>query len=68
MPTQKLSIYDFQVNVSIRGAELHVLKGEGHFFVVTRAAQTADAIREFLQQSHGEEKPAIGTPPLRAST
>jgi pimeloyl-ACP methyl ester carboxylesterase len=32
----------------IRRAELHVLQGEGHFFVVTSAKQTAEAIREFL--------------------
>lgn len=52
---------------AIRGAELHILQGEGHFFVVTRAAQTADAIRGFLQQPHGEEKPVCGKPTFRAS-
>lgn len=40
---------------SIRHAELHVLKGEGHFFVVTSARQTAEAIREFLCRQHGDE-------------
>jgi pimeloyl-ACP methyl ester carboxylesterase len=33
---------------TIRRAELHVLKGEGHFFVVTSAKRTAELIREFL--------------------
>ncbi|WP_455925742.1 alpha/beta fold hydrolase [Pseudomonas putida] len=33
---------------SIRRAELHVLQGQGHLFMVTSAAQTADAIRGFL--------------------
>ena len=35
---------------AIRRAELHVLQGEGHFFVVTSARRTAEAIREFLCQ------------------
>lgn len=35
---------------TIRRAELHILPGEGHFFVVTSVGQTADAIREFLCQ------------------
>jgi pimeloyl-ACP methyl ester carboxylesterase len=43
---------------TIRRAELHVLPGEGHFFVVTSARQTADAIREFLCQPQGDEEPA----------
>jgi pimeloyl-ACP methyl ester carboxylesterase len=43
---------------SIRRAELHVLKGEGHFFVVTSARRTAEAIREFLCQQHSGEEPA----------
>jgi hypothetical protein len=30
--------------------ELHVLQGEGHFFVVTSARRTAEAIHEFLCQ------------------
>jgi pimeloyl-ACP methyl ester carboxylesterase len=42
---------------TIRHAELHVLQGEGHFFVVTSARRTADAIREFLCQQHGDEEP-----------
>ncbi|WP_426234569.1 alpha/beta fold hydrolase [Pseudomonas sp. TWP3-2] len=33
---------------SIRRAELQVIEGEGHFFVVTSARRTAEAIREFL--------------------
>ena len=40
---------------SIRRAELHVLQGEGHFFVVTSAKRTAELIREFLCQQHGDE-------------
>ena len=43
---------------SIRRAELHVLQGEGHFFVVTSARRTAEAIREFLCQQHGDEESA----------
>lgn len=39
---------------TIRRAELHVLKGEGHFFVVTSAKRTAELIREFLRQPHGD--------------
>ncbi|WP_438300149.1 alpha/beta fold hydrolase [Pseudomonas sp. NMS19W] len=53
---------------AIRGAELHVLHGEGHFFVVTRATQTADAIRDFLQQTHYEKKRVIANPTFRATT
>lgn len=38
------------------GAELHVQQGEGHFFVVTSAKRTAEAIYKFLYQQHdGEE-------------
>lgn len=33
---------------SIPRSELRVLKGEGHFFVVTSARRTAGLIREFL--------------------
>ncbi|WJN61708.1 alpha/beta hydrolase [Pseudomonas sp. SO81] len=33
---------------TIRHAELHVLQGEGHFFVVTSPRRTAQAIHEFL--------------------
>lgn len=43
---------------TIRRAELHVLQGEGHFFVVTSARRTAEAIREFLCRQHGDEEPA----------
>ncbi|MFW9103553.1 alpha/beta fold hydrolase [Pseudomonas sp. P4795] len=35
---------------SIRRAELQVIEGEGHFFVVTSAKRTAEAIREFLSK------------------
>lgn len=40
---------------TIRRAELHVLEGEGHFFVVTSAVRTAEAIRTFLGQQHADE-------------
>ncbi|MVV48072.1 alpha/beta fold hydrolase [Pseudomonas sp. PB120] len=43
---------------SIRRAELHILEGEGHFFVVTSARQTAQLIREFLCQQHDDEETA----------
>jgi pimeloyl-ACP methyl ester carboxylesterase len=43
---------------TIRRAELHVLQGEGHFFVVTSARRTAEAIREFLCQQHEDEESA----------
>ena len=43
---------------SIRRSVLHVLKGEGHFFVVTSARRTAELIREFLSQQHSDEDPA----------
>src|SRR5690606_21937838 len=33
---------------AIRRAELRVMHGEGHFFVVTSARETAEAIRGFL--------------------
>jgi len=42
---------------SIRRSVLHVLKGEGHFFVVTSARRTAELIREFLSQQHDDEEP-----------
>lgn len=42
---------------SIRRAEVHVLTGEGHFFVVTSAKRTAELIREFLSQQHDDEEP-----------
>jgi pimeloyl-ACP methyl ester carboxylesterase len=44
---------------AIRRAELHVMQGEGHFFVVTSARRTAEAIREFLCQQHDDEEPAL---------
>jgi pimeloyl-ACP methyl ester carboxylesterase len=43
---------------TLRRAELHVLPGEGHFFVVTSATRTAELIREFLCQPHGDEESA----------
>jgi pimeloyl-ACP methyl ester carboxylesterase len=43
---------------SIRRAEMHILMGEGHFFVVTSARRTAELIREFLCQQHDDEEPA----------
>jgi pimeloyl-ACP methyl ester carboxylesterase len=48
---------------TIRRAELHVLEGEGHFFVVTSAKRTAKLIREFLRQPHGDQElaPVIST-------
>lgn len=42
---------------TIRRAELHVLQGEGHFFVVTSTRRTAEAIREFLCRQHDDEEP-----------
>ncbi|MFJ4544638.1 alpha/beta fold hydrolase [Pseudomonas sp. NPDC088885] len=39
---------------TIRRAELHILEGEGHFFVVTSAKRTAELIREFLCQRHDD--------------
>jgi pimeloyl-ACP methyl ester carboxylesterase len=44
---------------AIRRAELYVLQGEGHFFVVTSARRTAEAIGEFLSQQHDDEEPAL---------
>lgn len=42
---------------AIRHAELHILQGEGHFFVVTSAWRTAKAIRDFLCQEDSDEEP-----------
>ena len=42
---------------AIRNAELQVLEGEGHFFVVTSAWRTAEAIRDFLCQEDNDEEP-----------
>lgn len=36
---------------AIRGSVLHVLPGEGHFFIVTSPGETADSIRAFLTKS-----------------
>lgn len=36
---------------AIRGSVLEVLRGEGHFFIVTSPGETADLIRHFLQNS-----------------
>ncbi|UWF47900.1 alpha/beta hydrolase [Pseudomonas sp. N3-W] len=43
---------------SIRHAELHVIKGEGHFFVVTSSKRTAALIREFLSKQRDDEESA----------
>jgi pimeloyl-ACP methyl ester carboxylesterase len=43
---------------SIPQAELRVLKGEGHFFVVTSARRTAVLIREFLCRQQNGDGPA----------
>ena len=43
---------------AIRRAEVQVLQGEGHFFVVTSAWRTAQAVREFLAREEGDEEPA----------
>lgn len=45
---------------TIRRAEVYVLAGEGHFFVVTSAKRTAELIREFLSQQHDDEE----SPPM----
>ncbi|EJN25871.1 hypothetical protein PMI36_01489 [Pseudomonas sp. GM79] len=42
-------MYNARILLStIPRAELHVLLGEGHFFVVTSAKRTAEAIHAFL--------------------
>ncbi len=52
-------LYNAQIlHRSIRRSVLHVLKGEGHFFVVTSARLTAKLIREFLSQRYSDEVPA----------
>ena len=43
------------LRLNIRRSELKVLKGEGHFFVVTSAKRTAELIRGFLSHQHGDE-------------
>jgi pimeloyl-ACP methyl ester carboxylesterase len=44
---------------TIRRAEVHVLAGEGHFFVVTSAKRTAELIRKFLSQQHDDEETTL---------
>jgi poly(3-hydroxyoctanoate) depolymerase len=44
---------------AIRRAELQVLPGEGHFFVVTSAWRTAEAMREFLSQEGSDDQPMV---------
>lgn len=41
---------------TIRRSELRILKGEGHFFVVTSARRTAVLIREFLSRQYEYEE------------
>lgn len=41
---------------TIRRSELRILKGEGHFFVVTSARRTAVLIREFLSRQYEDEE------------
>lgn len=43
---------------TIRRSELRLLKGEGHFFVVTSARRTAVLIREFLSRHYDDEETA----------
>jgi pimeloyl-ACP methyl ester carboxylesterase len=43
---------------TIRRSELRLLKGEGHFFVVTSARRTAVLIREFLSRQYEDEEMA----------
>ena len=43
---------------TIRRSELRILKGEGHFFVVTSARRTAVLIREFLSRQYDDEESA----------
>lgn len=51
---------------TIRRSELRILQGEGHFFVVTSARRTAEAIHEFLCQ-HDDEEPASMIGPVQAT-
>lgn len=44
---------------TIRRSELRILKGEGHFFVVTSARRTAALMREFLCQQHHDEEQEV---------
>lgn len=41
---------------TIRRSELRILKGEGHFFVVTSARRTAALIREFFSRQYDDEE------------
>lgn len=43
---------------TIGRSELRLLKGEGHFFVVTSARRTAVLVREFLRRHYDEEEKA----------
>lgn len=50
-------IYNVRIlSHAIRHAEVSILKGEGHFFVVTSAVLTAKLIRDFLCQQHDDEE------------
>lgn len=40
---------------AIKGAEVRVMENEGHFFVVTRARETAEVVRAFLCREGGDE-------------
>jgi pimeloyl-ACP methyl ester carboxylesterase len=54
---------------TIRRSELRILKGEGHFFVVTSAKRTAVLIREFLSRQYDDEEmaPRIADRNVKAS-
>ncbi|WP_313064994.1 alpha/beta hydrolase [Pseudomonas sp.] len=54
---------------TIRRSELRLLKGEGHFFVVTSPRRTADLIREFLsrQCDDGDKAPGVANRNAKAS-
>ena len=43
---------------TIGRSELRLLKGEGHFFVVTSAGRTAVLVREFLCRHYDDEEKA----------
>jgi len=43
---------------TIGRSELRLLKGEGHFFVVTSAGRTAVLVREFLRRHYDDEEKA----------
>ena len=46
------------LRVALPDAELKVIEGGGHLFLVTRAEETADLIRQFLIRSESEPKAA----------